>query len=571
MMRKYFTTVIALAFCCVSSIYAALPVEKFTIVYKLHGQTRRYSVNLSENADTLKLNWGIERNTKWQSGSYAMPSTSRKSATQLSFAQPIDGSHLTLDNATFALISSNALAELKSKHSFNYGGVSYKLKEKQGSRICVVDTVEGREMTILDDANLPLILRMANNPLGINWAIDLADDDIAGKLPYGASGGVYYAYPVTQTSLQQPPAGFYPVLISHYGRHGSRQAIKVYPYTDVIDEFARQHDIDNLTPLGVEVEAKVNKLWNDAKGKLGSLTKLGERQHKAIASRMIENFPSLFLDSAHIEVYASTEPRCIVSMAAFCERLKEIHPSLDIDRHVTPGGMDIISYSSPEAVMLNKDDAPWRDAYIHWSDSLVNQDHLMHSLFKSPEKVQSASQFVRFLHDLAVTEQNLDTSMDLLNIFTDDELYALWRVLNYNMYVKHAYSGISNAAGPNSAKSLLNHVIATADSVLAFQKPGVILRFGHDTALIRLLALMQVDGCANAESNPDLFHEVWQDYKISPMAANLQLLFYRNDSGKVIVQLLHNEAPATLPIEQYSPGFYDWQTLRQFWLNKLPQ
>jgi hypothetical protein len=345
----------------------------------------------------------------------------------------------------------------------------------------------------------------------------------------------------------------------------------VFPYTDVIDEFARQHTADNLTPLGIEVESRVNALWNDAKGKLGSLTKLGEKQHKAIASRMIENFPSLFADSATIEVYSSIEPRCIVSMSAFCERLKEVRPSLSIDRHVTPGGMEFISYSNPEATALNRDDAPWREAYIHWSDSVVNQDHLMNSLFKRPDRVQSASQFVRFLHDLAVTEQNLDNDSGLLNIFTDDELYALWRVLNYNMYVKHAYSGISNSAGPNSASSLLRHIIATADSALATGNPGVILRFGHDTALIRLLALMKVDGCAQAESNPDLYHLAWQDYRISPMAANLQLIFYRNDAGEVIVQLLHNEQPATLPIPTYAPGFYSWPQLKQFWQSNLPQ
>jgi hypothetical protein len=233
--------------------------------------------------------------------------------------------------------------------------------------------------------------------------------------------------------------------------------------------------------------------------------------------------------------------------------------------------MEFISYSNPEATALNRDDAPWREAYIHWSDSVVNQDHLMNSLFKRPDQVQSASQFVRFLHDLAVTEQNFDNDSGLLNIFTDDELYALWRVLNYNMYVKHAYSGISNSAGPNSASSLLRHIIATADSALATGNPGVILRFGHDTALIRLLALMKVDGCAQAESNPDLYHLAWQDYRISPMAANLQLIFYRNDAGEVIVQLLHNEQPATLPIPTYAPGFYSWSQLKQFWQSNLPQ
>ena len=36
------------------------------------------------------------------------------------------------------------------------------------------------------------------------------------------SGGIYYAYPYSTDSLAPVPAGFEPVYISHYGRHGSR-------------------------------------------------------------------------------------------------------------------------------------------------------------------------------------------------------------------------------------------------------------------------------------------------------------------------------------------------------------
>ena len=35
-------------------------------------------------------------------------------------------------------------------------------------------------------------------------------------------GGVYYAYPVTETTLADAPEGYEPFYISHYGRHGSR-------------------------------------------------------------------------------------------------------------------------------------------------------------------------------------------------------------------------------------------------------------------------------------------------------------------------------------------------------------
>ena len=39
---------------------------------------------------------------------------------------------------------------------------------------------------------------------------------------YERMGGVYYAYPVTHTTMAAPPQGYEPFYLSHYGRHGSR-------------------------------------------------------------------------------------------------------------------------------------------------------------------------------------------------------------------------------------------------------------------------------------------------------------------------------------------------------------
>ena len=41
----------------------------------------------------------------------------------------------------------------------------------------------------------------------------------------------------------------------------------------------------------------------------------------------------------------------------------------------------------------------------------------------------------------------------------------------------------------------------------------------------------------------------WWDYKITPMATNLQFVFYRNKANDVLVKVLLNEDEATLPIK----------------------
>ena len=83
---------------------------------------------------------------------------------------------------------------------------------------------------------------------------------------------------------------------------------------------------------------------------------------------------------------------------------------------------------------------------------------------------------------------------------------------------------------------------------------------------------MGVEGCDKAESDPDRYHLAWQDFRVSPMGANLQLIFYRNSAGRTLVLLRHNERPVrltSLPAIAQDSYFYDWQLLRQYFRSLL--
>lgn len=144
-------------------------------VFKLHGQTRKYQFTFSQSNDTLYLHWGIERNTRWQSGSYAMPQEALKTAAGLSFLQPEDGRHICLPaQETFALLSATAYQELKSQKEFHYNQTEYRLADTKSQAmgyplLHVNDSVDGCEMWIMDNPDFPLIWEIQNNPLGINW------------------------------------------------------------------------------------------------------------------------------------------------------------------------------------------------------------------------------------------------------------------------------------------------------------------------------------------------------------------------------------------------------------------
>jgi hypothetical protein len=176
-MKKLFLILMVLL--SASGLYAVEKTDTLRFVYKLHGQTRKFRYVFEPQSDGgVTLHWGIERNLKWWSGTYAMSSTAMDSGDSLSLLMPEDGNHIKLeDNETFALISRNAYRNLKDSGVFRYDGVEYELLDKDSR--CALGVLlhardeEGEEIWILDNAFCPLIWQMTGNPLEIDWKAEV--------------------------------------------------------------------------------------------------------------------------------------------------------------------------------------------------------------------------------------------------------------------------------------------------------------------------------------------------------------------------------------------------------------
>ena len=83
---------------------------------------------------------------------------------------------------------------------------------------------------------------------------------------------------------------------------------------------------------------------------------------------------------------------------------------------------------------------------------------------------------------------------------------------------------------------------------------------------------MELDSCGVAVENLDELDLHWQNYKIYPMACNIQLIFYKpmKGDGDILVKALLNEREATLPVQPTAtPYYYKWNDLRAYWKKKL--
>lgn len=398
-----------------------------------------------------------------------------------------------------------------------------------------------------------------------------AYDQIAAN-PYLA-GNQSAVYPEPTKALTPSPKGYKPFYMSHYGRHGSR-FINGNGYSATYNLLRRADQAGKLTPLGCQTMEQIRLIRDEAEGRDGELTPLGAQQHRDIASRMHRNFPEIFAArNATIEAHSTIVIRCILSMENALQQLSALNPKLRIvhdasahdmiymnhsekglDQYVRPARLKqrelVADNIKPERLMrlLFNDDAYWHDS--------INASDLMMNIFKLVTHVQNSE---------------LRHQMNLLSLFTTDELYALWQIGNSNWYVNGACSPLTQAMMPYSQRNLIHKMLQEADSCLALPYPSASLRYGHDGNVLPLVCFLQLDGIDAQLPLEDLGPKGWCDFNIIPMASNVQIIFYRTakNDKPILVKVLRNEREARLPIPTTTWPYYTWQDVREYYAAKL--
>ncbi|MDE5552256.1 MAG: histidine-type phosphatase, partial [Muribaculaceae bacterium] len=226
--------------------------------------------------------------------------------------------------------------------------------------------------------------------------------------------------------------------------------------------------------------------------------------------------------------------------------------------------MNYLNYHSPESQEYTSKE--WKEEYRKFEAEHTNPERLVASIFSDTDFVRknvNPHDFMWGMYWLASGMQDIETPLSFYDIFTPDELFDLWQCFNYRFYVCDGNYAGNRGLLVDNAKPLMRNVIESAEAAIASEEPTVTLRFGHDGNLIPYAALLQLDGCYASIGNPDDFYKVFSDFKIAPMAGNIQLIFFRNDEGDVLVKFLHNEMETSIPVKTDIWPFYHWSDVKR--------
>lgn len=399
-----------------------------------------------------------------------------------------------------------------------------------------------------------------------------ADPDLA--------AGIYTAYRVTDQVAPAAPRGYKPFYISHYGRHGSRYQTAPEKYSQPLEIFEKAQKDGKLTALGLDALRRVRILADDAYLRAGDLSRRGEREQRGIAERMVMCYPQVFdgKGADHITCFASPSVRCVMSMAAFTERVKEFNPKLEFTRNASEHDIDItrpeknMNVFYKQARVMAKEYQQKNTKDRDFVERLFNDYDYAEKLICSTYNTTSTYAFIGNMHDLAMIVQNFDDLPSLHDLFTESERYQMWKFFNIRRYLTYGPSADFGDIRNKDGQLLLRDIVERADKVISGETPNeaATLRFGHDSAVIPLLAVMHVEGCDGrvAFSEIEKLPEVWCDSRITSMSVNVQFIFYRNRKGDVLVRMMHSEKDVRIPLKSDIYPFYRWEDFRSYCLEQ---
>ncbi len=132
--------------------------------FVLNRQYRNWEVGIDTSTpDTLRM--------KCNQSVYFIPRHLVEEAEGFCWDSPQKGQNLYHCDGTFLFVSKRALRQLQQNGVFVYNGITWRQTSTDAESITVKADVDGTIMQIATQRELPWVLKMQNNPLGIDWQL----------------------------------------------------------------------------------------------------------------------------------------------------------------------------------------------------------------------------------------------------------------------------------------------------------------------------------------------------------------------------------------------------------------
>lgn len=363
-----------------------------------------------------------------------------------------------------------------------------------------------------------------------------------------------------------------PVYLSHVGRHGSRYPASATHTLTMRRLLERADSLGTITPLGRELLQLCGEIIETSHNRWGALDELGMSEQRAIASRMFATFPELFTDGT-VNALSSYSPRSMMSMFSFVHQLDRLNNKLTFITTTGRINSDLMRpFDVDEDYLKFRRDKVWEPAYDAYFNANCPTSALKRVLGKDFPygDDNDARQMAIIEYYVVAGLAAMEMEPQMARYFTPAEANALWSCFNLRQYLQRTATTVSTVPADIAAQLVID-IIRKADNALNGTNPAVVnLRFGHAETVMPLVSLLRLPGCYYLTNYFDTVATHWRDWQVVPMAANLQMIFFRAEkSGDIYVRTELNEVPVPL-----IPGdkriYMPWEEARNYLISVIP-
>lgn len=411
-----------------------------------------------------------------------------------------------------------------------------------------------KAVLLLITAVLANIATVAVNPMSTDYSYLDCDGSLT-PYPTDINPAVY-------------PDSLRPIYISHVGRHGARYPASSANCQKLKKALQKADSAGTITPIGRQLQKLNDFIIATSRDRWGALDSLGMAEQRGIASRLFYNFGEIFSSGCSVKALSSYSPRAMMSMYSFLHQLDRMNNRIEFS--TTTGRVnspEMRPFDIDKDYLDFRNKGLWKAPYDEYFNSMCPVSAIRRALGERYPFADKEEE-----KDLAITEYYVVAGCRAMSVdpaasrfFTREEYNALWSCFNLRQYLQRTATTVSTIPA-DIASVLLEDIVEGIDAFISGKDKAVaVFRFGHAETLMPLLSLMKLKGCYYMTNYFDTVGLNWRDFVVVPMAANLQLILFKSNSGRYYLRADLNEKP--VPLIPNEPSLYtEWTSARRFLL-----
>ena len=359
------------------------------------------------------------------------------------------------------------------------------------------------------------------------------------------------------------PKGYKPVYLSHYGRHGSRCDGGFAGYDYVLEALKQAQAEGILTEDGAALLEETRKVIAEWDCCPAHLTERGVYEEQELGRRVYKANKDIFKKgNKKVRVELSTVPRSIISMSAFTTTMASLQPDLNF------------SYDCGEryfGYIDNGFSSPHRKVSKKLMEEMLSRespdfDALFSRLFTDAERGKvlavDKERFNKYVWQIAKTAQASGLTENVFRHLPEEVTYYYWNKTVHEIYFNHGNSVECGADRMARTEPLVRDILTKAEEALTQGTVCADLKFGHDFPLMATAGYFGLEE-VGARLSFDEIAEKWYNPRNIPLASNMQLVFYRNAKGRVLVKFVYNGVERHLyDLKAVETVYYDWEEVK---------